>query len=126
MLLVLVIASGISPRDGLYIAERVIITYAKGAKTEIAVLYRAPRNIFQEVLNMSHMRFILLTATAAVFIAGDSTRLFAQGLIMQKALPLEMAQTMAQGAVDRCRSDGFHVSVTVIDGSGLLKVFMRD
>ena len=75
---------------------------------------------------MSRIRFMLFAAGAVVFLAGDSPALFAQGLIIQKALPLEMAQTMAQGAVDRCRSDGFHVSVTVIDGSGLLKVFMRD
>ena len=75
---------------------------------------------------MSHVRFIVLTATAAVFLAAGSPMLFAQGLITQKALPLEMAQAIAQGAVDRCRADGFHVSVTVIDGSGLLKVFMRD
>ena len=85
-----------------------------------------PANIFQEVLNVSHIRFIILTATAAVFLAAGSSMLFAQGLVTQRALSLEMSQTIAQGAVDRCRSDGFHVSVTVIDGSGLLKVFMRD
>jgi uncharacterized protein GlcG (DUF336 family) len=50
----------------------------------------------------------------------------AQGLITQKALPLEMAQTIAQGAVEKCRVDGFHVSVSIIDASGLLKVFVRD
>ena len=50
----------------------------------------------------------------------------AQGLITQKILPLEMAQTIAQAAVEKCRSDGFHVSVTIIDASGLLKVFVRD
>lgn len=50
----------------------------------------------------------------------------AQGLITQKAIPLEMAQTIAQGAVDKCREMGFHVSVTVLDSSGLLKVFARD
>src|SRR3984893_275543 len=91
-----------------------------------AELRKCCKNIFQEVLNVSHIRFIILTATAAVALAAGSSRLFAQGLITQKALSLEMAQAMAQGAVDRCRSDGFHVSVTVIDGSGLLKVFLRD
>jgi hypothetical protein len=40
----------------------------------------------------------------------------AQGLITQKALSLEMAQAIAQGAVERCRADGFRVSVTVIPG----------
>jgi uncharacterized protein GlcG (DUF336 family) len=60
----------------------------------------------------------------AMFLAGAS--MSAQGLITQKVLPLEMAQTVAQGAVEKCRADGFHVSVTIIDASGLLKVFVRD
>jgi uncharacterized protein GlcG (DUF336 family) len=81
-------------------------------------------NISQEVRNVSRIRFIILTA--AFFLSAGSSMLVAQGLITQKALSLELAQTIAQGAVDRCRSDGFHVSVTVIDGSGLLKFFMRD
>ncbi|HLX43315.1 MAG TPA: heme-binding protein [Bryobacteraceae bacterium] len=62
---------------------------------------------------------------AAVVLFGASM-LPAQGLITQKALPLEMAQIIAQGAVEKCRADGFHVSVSIIDASGLLKVFVRD
>jgi uncharacterized protein GlcG (DUF336 family) len=75
---------------------------------------------------MSHIRFSLLAATAAVLLASGSSTLLAQGLIAQKALSLEKAQATAQGAVDKCRADGFHVSVSVIDGSALLKVFVRD
>lgn len=74
---------------------------------------------------MSLIRFMLLMAVA-VFLSVVPPASFAQGLITQKALSLDMAQTIAQGAVERCRADGFHVSVSVIDGSGLLKVFMRD
>ena len=74
---------------------------------------------------MSHRKFNLLTATAVLLAAG-SPALRAQGLITQKALSLDMAQVIAQGAVEKCRADGFHVSVSVIDGSGLLKVFIRD
>ena len=50
----------------------------------------------------------------------------AQGLVTQKALSMEMAQTIVQATVDQCRKDGFRVSVTVVDGSGLLKAFVRD
>ena len=50
----------------------------------------------------------------------------AQGLITQKAISLEMAQAIVQGTIERCCADGFHVSVTVVDGSGLLKAFLRD
>lgn len=75
---------------------------------------------------MFHTRLnSVLVAWISLLAAGSST-LLAQGLITQKALSLEMAQAIAQGAVDRCRADSFHVSVTVIDGSGLLKVFLRD
>ena len=48
------------------------------------------------------------------------------GLVTQKALSLEMAQAIVQGTVERCRADGFSVSVSVVDGSGLLKAFVRD
>lgn len=49
-----------------------------------------------------------------------------QGLVTQKALSLEMAQAIVQGTVERCRADGFRVSVTVVDASGLMKAFVRD
>jgi uncharacterized protein GlcG (DUF336 family) len=62
---------------------------------------------------------------AALLAAGPSS-ILAQGLITQKALSVEMAQAILQGTIDRCRADGFHVSVSVIDGGGLLKAFARD
>jgi len=62
----------------------------------------------------------------AILVSAGLSALPAQGLITQKAIPLEMAQTIAQGAVEKCREMGFHVSVTVLDNSGLLKVFVRD
>jgi uncharacterized protein GlcG (DUF336 family) len=49
-----------------------------------------------------------------------------QGLVNQKALSLEMAQTIVQATVERCRADGFRVSVTVVDAAGLMKAFVRD
>jgi uncharacterized protein GlcG (DUF336 family) len=63
--------------------------------------------------------------TVTILLSAGSS-ILAQGLITQKALSLEMAQVIAQGAVDKCRADGFHVSVSVIDGSGLMKTFLRD
>jgi uncharacterized protein GlcG (DUF336 family) len=64
-------------------------------------------------------------AVAAVFVA-SSSNVLSQGLINQKALPADMALAIAEGAIERCRADGSHVSVTVLDGSGLPKVFIRD
>lgn len=69
------------------------------------------------------MRLFLMAAALA---AAGSTPAAAQGLVTQKALSYEMAQAIVQGTVERCRADGFSVSVSVIDGSGLLKAFARD
>jgi uncharacterized protein GlcG (DUF336 family) len=50
----------------------------------------------------------------------------AQGLVTQKALSYEMAQAIVDGTVQKCRADGFRVSVSVVDSAGLLKAFARD
>jgi hypothetical protein len=79
--------------------------------------------------NMKHNATVRLAlvgiAVAAVFIV-SSSKVLSQELINQKALPVDMALAIAQGALERCRADGSHVSVTVLDGSGLPKVFIRD
>ncbi len=69
------------------------------------------------------MRLFLM---ASALVAAVSTQAAAQGLVTQKALSQEMAQAIVQGTVERCRADGFSVSVSVIDVSGLLKAFVRD
>jgi uncharacterized protein GlcG (DUF336 family) len=69
-----------------------------------------------------HSKFVVVAA----LLAAGSSGAYAQGLLTQKVLPVDMALTIAQGVVERCRADGFRVSVTVIDGSGLLKAFLRD
>ena len=75
---------------------------------------------------MLHIRSHVLALVSLALLIATSSMSRAQGLITQKAISLEMAQAIAQGAVERCRADGFHVSVSVIDGSGLLKAFLRD
>jgi uncharacterized protein GlcG (DUF336 family) len=74
--------------------------------------------------NMLKAGFALLVT--AVVLAVAPSMAFAQGLVTQKALSLDGAQAIAQGVVEKCRTDGYHVSVTVIDGSGTLKAFLRD
>jgi uncharacterized protein GlcG (DUF336 family) len=69
------------------------------------------------------MRLFLIVGA---LIAAASAHASAQGLVTQKALSLEMAQAIVQATVERCRADGFSVSVTVLDASGLLKAFARD
>jgi uncharacterized protein GlcG (DUF336 family) len=75
---------------------------------------------------MAHFRIGKLAAAIAAFLATAPFTALSQELVTQKAMSLDMAQAIAQGALDKCRSDGYHVSISVIDGSGVLKVFMRD
>jgi len=50
----------------------------------------------------------------------------AQGIVMQKNITLELAQTIANAAIAQCRSMGFKISVTVVFREGLPIVMMRD
>jgi uncharacterized protein GlcG (DUF336 family) len=49
----------------------------------------------------------------------------AQGLVSQKNIPLAMAQTIANAALEQCVGMGFKVSVTVVDRAGLPIVMLR-
>lgn len=49
----------------------------------------------------------------------------AQELMVQKVLPLEAALKIAQGAMERCKADGYKVSVTIVDAAGMVKVQLR-
>jgi uncharacterized protein GlcG (DUF336 family) len=71
---------------------------------------------------MKLTRSLILTAAAAALSAGA----FAQGLPTQKVLTLDVAETIAQESVAKCRADGFKVTVTVVDSANVLKAFLRD
>lgn len=47
-------------------------------------------------------------------------------LPQQKVLTVDVAQTIAQEAMLKCRADGFKVTVTVVDSGNALKAFLRD
>ena len=47
-------------------------------------------------------------------------------LPQQKILTVDVAQTIAQEAMLKCRADGFKVTVTVVDAGNALKAFLRD
>lgn len=68
---------------------------------------------------MSISRFAPLTLVL-------STAAFAQELPTQKLLTLDLAQTIAQEALAKCRADGYKVTVTVVDHANMLKAFLRD
>ena len=65
-----------------------------------------------------------LTTFAAVS-AARATIAFAQ-LPTTKMLTLDVAQTIAQEAMARCRADGYKVTVLVVDGLNAPKAMVRD
>src|SRR5271168_3262601 len=75
---------------------------------------------------MSFARFAWKFALPAAFLAVGAVPASSAGILVEKALSLDLAVAMAQGAVERCRADGYHVSVTVVDRDGLIKVAFHD
>jgi len=71
-----------------------------------------------------HSHFRVPFAAAALVLASASFSQ-AQGLLTQKTLSAQAALTIAEGAIDQCRSQGYNVSVTVLDSSGVVKVQIR-
>ena len=65
--------------------------------------------------------FLVLIAATAML----STRALAQ-LPSTRVLTLDVAETIAQGALAKCRADGFKVAVLVVDGLNAPKVMIRD
>jgi len=49
----------------------------------------------------------------------------AEELPKETALPITVATKAAAGAFDKCKEDGYRVSVAVVDRSGVLMAFMR-
>jgi uncharacterized protein GlcG (DUF336 family) len=63
-------------------------------------------------------------AVALMVLAGNSMG-HAQALITQKALSVEAALSVARGALEKCSADGYRISLSVLDASGLIKVQVR-
>ena len=63
--------------------------------------------------------------TSIAILAATAASAFAQ-LPTQKVLTIDVAQTIAQEAMAQCRSNGYKVTVRVVDGSNMLKAFLRD
>jgi uncharacterized protein GlcG (DUF336 family) len=66
------------------------------------------------------------TCSLALAAAALSASAFGQGLPTQKMLTIEVAQTIAQESMAKCRADGYKVTVTVVDSGNVLKAFLRD
>jgi uncharacterized protein GlcG (DUF336 family) len=75
---------------------------------------------------MSRARSTVSFILPTLLLAFASAPLFAQGVVTEKALSLDLAQAIAQGALEKCRADGNHVTIAILDRAGLDKVIVRD
>jgi uncharacterized protein GlcG (DUF336 family) len=68
-------------------------------------------------MKLSRLVFLVIAVTSF------SVSVFAQD---QKVITAEMAQTMVQEAIAKCRADGLKVTVLVVDGLNAPKAMLRD
>jgi uncharacterized protein GlcG (DUF336 family) len=60
-----------------------------------------------------------------VFLGVAGAEVMAQELPREATLPLALANKAAAAAQEKCRQDGYRVSVAVVDRAGVLKVLVR-
>jgi uncharacterized protein GlcG (DUF336 family) len=73
---------------------------------------------------MSTRRFIIFS-TFGLVLGLFSEAVSAQGLPMERVLPLSLATEAAQAALAACEKEGYHVSVAVTDRYGLVRAQLR-
>jgi uncharacterized protein GlcG (DUF336 family) len=72
-------------------------------------------------MSMSFTSLIVAAAIGA-FLSTAS----AQAIVNQRELSLDAARAMADAAIAHCRQGHFHVSVTIVDSGGNIRMHVRD
>ena len=75
---------------------------------------------------MSKTIFSTCAALAALLIASAAVAHAQQGLIVHKALSLDMAMAMTQGSLAKCREMHYKCAITVLDATGRTIVALQD
>ena len=70
-------------------------------------------------------RLVKMLACAGAVSFGPSV-VAGQGVVMQKALSLGLAKTIAEAALAECKAKGYSTSVVVVDRAGQTLVMLRD
>jgi uncharacterized protein GlcG (DUF336 family) len=70
--------------------------------------------------------FVILFEAATLLSAAAPGARAEQGLIAQKAISLDMAMTMAQGSLEKCRSLGYKCAITVLGATGRTIIAFED
>ena len=75
---------------------------------------------------MLKTHFVTWMAVVALFQGGASVARAEQGLIVHKAVSLDMAMAMTQGSLEKCRQLGYKCAVTVLDATGRTIIALQD
>ena len=67
----------------------------------------------------------VLTAVTVAALLSSSTVLAQGQVLVEKNVSLQLALTMAQAAIARCKADGYDVTAAVVDRAGDLKLLLR-
>ena len=65
---------------------------------------------------------LALLASASILVAGPA---FAQAPLVEKNVSMALSLAIIQGALDQCTSDGYKVSVTIVDKGGNVAASVR-
>ena len=63
---------------------------------------------------------------ATALLAGTAGTAGAQGLVTQRGLPVNAAIELAQASLERCRADGYKVTITVLNHHATTSVVLSD
>jgi uncharacterized protein GlcG (DUF336 family) len=66
------------------------------------------------------------TSLVVAVVLSAASSAIAQSVINQKTISLDAATAVAQGALEKCRADGYRATITVLDFTGMVKVVIRD
>src|ERR1700686_5800577 len=75
---------------------------------------------------MSRNKLTIILSMTMLLGARLSTARAEQGLLVHKALSLDMAVSMAQGSLEKCRSQGYKCAITVLDATGRTIIALQD
>ena len=78
----------------------------------------------REVLMKLNRKQFAVQSLVLALVAGGVVP--AQGVLTEKNISIALAQEAAMTALEKCRADGYRVSVVVLDRGGNLKAVLRD
>jgi uncharacterized protein GlcG (DUF336 family) len=82
-------------------------------------------HLFAPSFHLRRRKHAMALIAALVCLGYASGMAMAQGLLVEKTLPLALSLEAAQAALASCEQQGYRVSVAVVDRAGLVRALIR-